>query len=267
MQKLILFVGILYISLSGFGQINLDQTYSYSGTFTTLSISGDKFFVMDVGLSQCRIYNTNFSLWKTINLTVPATNYLYDIAYISENLFTTDNALCLIYSYYNYDATNLYYTYTTKIIKENGTVLLSLPGCQYNYVTTLTDGSTKLVTYSYDYSVNPYTIATSVYDLPGNLYVSLPEKTEISTTSQLKAFPNPASNRLTLLFDLPLNVTDATLTITDLQGRLIHSYPVQPNTNRLDVQVAQLPDGVYFYVIQSSNYQSKPAKIIIQNTL
>lgn len=263
MKKLTIILGILCISLIGFGQINLEQTYTYSGTYTRLSISGDKFFVMDVGLSQCRIYNTNHSLWKTISLSVPANNYLYDIQYISENLFTTDGALCLVYTYYSYDAVNLYYTYTTKIVKENGTVLLSLPGCQYYYATTLLDGNVKFVTYSYDYSVSPYTVATSVYDIPGNLVLSMTENGVIETSTPLRAFPNPASDRLTLSYELPLGSVNATLTINDIQGRLIHTYPVQNNTNRMDIQVSQLPDGVYFYTIQSGNYRSNPAKIII----
>jgi hypothetical protein len=263
MKKLTVILVILCIGIAGFGQINLEQTYSYSGTFTELAISGDKFFVMDVGLNQCRIYNTNHSIWKTINLSVPANNYLYDIQYISENLFTLDNALCLVYTYYSYDAVNLYYTYTTKIVKENGTVLLTLPGCQYYYATTLLDGNVKFVTYSYDYSVSPYTVATGVYNIPGNLVLSTTENGEIESSAKLSAFPNPASDRLTLRYDLPDGIVDATLTIIDIQGRLIHSYPVQNNSNRMDIQVSQIPDGIYFYTIQSGNYRSNPAKIII----
>lgn len=263
MKKILFILGILFIGISSKGQITLEHTYTFSGTFTQLAISGDKFFVMDVGLSQCRIYNTNHSLWKTINLSVPANNYLYDIQYISENLFTTDNSLCLVYTYYSYDATNLYYTYTTKVVKENGTVLLTLPGCQYYYATTLTDGHTKFITYSYDYSVSPYTVATSVFDIPGTLVLSMSEKDDTESPTQLKAFPNPVSNRLTIMYDLPFGIESAILTVTDLQGRMISNYPVQGNTNRLDLQVSQLPDGVYFYTIHSGNYQSNPAKIIV----
>jgi hypothetical protein len=169
----------------------------------------------------------------------------------------------MVYTYYSYDATNLYYTYTTNIVKENGTILLSLPGCQYYYATTLTDGNTKLVTYSYDYSVSPYTVATSVYDVPGNLVLSMSEKGETESPTQLKAFPNPVSDRLTLTYELPVGIEAATLTVTDIQGRMINNYPVQGNTNRLDIQVSQLPDGVYFYTIHAGNYQSNPAKIIV----
>ena len=96
MKKLSLIAAFLLPFLA-FGQINLENTYNYSGTYTRLSNSGDKFYIMDVAASQCRVYNANHTLWKTINLTVPSGNYLYDIKYLSENLFTTDNSLCLAY--------------------------------------------------------------------------------------------------------------------------------------------------------------------------
>jgi hypothetical protein len=130
MKPLVLIMAIMAQSVFLAGQITLESTYNHSGTFTNLAQSGYKFYVMDVVANQCRIYNVNHTIWKTINLPVPTDNYLYDIRYISENLFTTDNSLCLAYIYYSYNTTNQYYTYTTKVIRENGTELLSIPGCQ-----------------------------------------------------------------------------------------------------------------------------------------
>src|SRR5690606_31307891 len=162
---LILIQTLLTINL--FAQITLENTYNYSGTYTHLQHSGDKFFLMDIGQNQCRIYNTDHSLWKTINLNVPAGNYLYDIRYVSENLFTTDNALCLAYVYYYYDEINQYYTFTAKIILENGTELLSIPACQTFSIYTTDNGVTNLLAYSYYYSLLLYTTTTRVYNLPG----------------------------------------------------------------------------------------------------
>ncbi len=263
MKKLSFILVALFFSLTGFSQIAFESSYAYSGTFTQLANSGDKFFIMDIGLNQCRIYNTNHTIWKTLTISVPANNYLYDIQYVSENLFTTDNSLCLVYTYYSYDAVNLYYTYTTNIVKENGNMLLTLPGCQYYYATSLSDGSTKLVTYTFDYSLSPYTIETAVYDLPGTLYLSVKNNPENTTNNRLSAFPNPAADRLTLNYELPAGTTTATMFITDFQGRQIGNYPLNVNTNHFEISVGQLPKGVYLYSVQSGNYQSKIAKIIV----
>jgi hypothetical protein len=264
MKKLIPMLFVLFLSFQGRTQITLEQSYSYSGTFTNLAVSGDKFYVMDVILSQCRIYNTNYSLWKTINLSVPANNYLYDIQYISENLFTTDNSLCLIYTYYSYDATNLYYTYTTKVVKENGTVLLTVPGCQYYYVTTMTSGAAKLVTYSFDYSVSPYTVSTAVYSIPGSLPTSMKENAAAANLFPVSAFPNPASEQLSLSYTLPSGVDSGILQVTDVQGRLVRSIPVSGSSDKMQMGVSDLPRGMYFYTIASGNFRSQAVKIILR---
>lgn len=86
-----------------FAQISPEYTYNYSAAYTNLRYSGDKLFIMDVPENQCRIYNMDHSLWKTINLSVPANHYLYDIRYVSEGLFTDDERLSLAYIYYSYD--------------------------------------------------------------------------------------------------------------------------------------------------------------------
>ncbi len=160
-----------FLVVSGYGQITHEQTYDHSGTYTRLTNSGVKFFVMDVGLNQCRIYNPDHSLWKTINLDMPPDHYLYDIKYVSENLFATDNSLCLAYTYYNYNVAGQYYTFAARIIKEDGTELINIPGCQYLFVHNLEEEGSRLLAYSFDYSVFPYTVQTHAYNLPGSIVV------------------------------------------------------------------------------------------------
>lgn len=264
MKKTLLFLLINMLSFSAYTQITQDASYTYSGTFTRLSVSGDKFFVMDVLNSQCRIYNTNHTLWKTINLSVPSNNYLYDIQYISENLFTTDNSLCLVYTYYLYDETNQYYTYTTKVVKENGTVLLSLPGCQYYYATTLQNGSTKFVTYSYDYSVWPYTVLTGVYSLPGSLVTSALQLPAEQLKQQLYAHPNPASTQVVVGFDVPENATDARFELRNASGQLMLQQPLMAGQKQLPLNVDQFPSGIYIYSVQVDGQAATSQKLIIQ---
>lgn len=262
--KAILFLLFLAFSIGTNAQISQDANYTYSGTFTELALSGDKFFVMDVTNSQCRIYNTNHNLWKTINLDVPDGQYLYDVQKVSENLFTTDNSLCLMYTYYLYDEVNQYYTYTTKVIKEDGTLLLNLPGCQYYYATELQDGATKLVTYSYDYSIFPSPVTTGVYSLPGSLVTGSNATIDPAGTAALKAFPNPASQQVNLLFPEPIKSTDATLELRNAAGQLLQQIPVQIGQNQLQLNISQYPRGMYFYQLRQQSQVSAAQKLLIQ---
>ncbi len=242
-------------------QINLDEEYNHSGAFVKLSNSGYKFYLMDVVAEQCRIYNTDYSLWKTLNLDVPDNNYLFDIRFVSENLFTTDNTLSLCYIYYNYDEVNLYYTYTAVIVDENGSSLRTIPGAQYVYANSVGEESTKLTVYSYDYSVYPSTIKTLIYDLPGTLVsnaVKLPQESALSN-----AYPNPAAGYTVLPFSLPPDVSSGTIILNDASGKIIQSYAVDRQFEKLRINTAQMPKGLYLYHLEAGAYRSEARKIIV----
>lgn len=260
-MKKSLFIAIMLLPALAFSQISFEADYGHSGTYTELSNSGYKFYVMDVLAQQCRVYNTNHSLWKTVDLEVPADHYLYDIRYVSENLFTDDNALSLCYIYYSYDVTYQYYTYTAKIIKEDGTVLLSVEGCQYVFVDNV-DDDTKMMLYVYDYSISPYSITTLVYDLPGQL-VSSGAGDEF-TAFDNQAFPNPAKDYTIVPFELPESSQAGEIILSDAKGNVIQNYKVDKQFNDLMINTAQLPAGIYFYHLQAGNFKSGARKIIVQ---
>jgi len=262
MKKTTLFV-LLLLPFMAFTQINLEADYGHSGAYTHLANSGYKFFVMDVTASQCKIYNTDHTIWKTIDLAVPSGQYLYDIKYVSENLFTDDNTLSLCYIYYFYDEVYQYYTYTLKIIKEDGTVLRTIEGAQYVNVVDLGDDGTKMLVYVYDYSFYIYTIATLVYDLPGQLVSSGAGIGNNFEAFSQNAFPNPAADYTIIPYTLPENSTTAILNLNDANGQLIKSFNVDNNFKDLKINTHQLPKGIYFYHIQSDNYRSEARKIIV----
>lgn len=254
---------LLFLSIStAFAQINLEADFEHSGTFTQLASSGYKFYVMDVGDNECRLYNTNYSLWKTISLDVPDGHYLYDIKFVSEGLFTTDNTLSLCYIYYFYDEINQYYSYTLKIINEDGTELRTISGAQYLSVRKIGNEGTKLIAYVYDYSFSPYTIVTVVYDLPGEL-ISASAGPEQATLSQ-NAFPNPAADYTNIPFNLPENSRTGTLKLSDATGKLIKSFEVDQHFKNIRINTRQLPTGIYFYHLETENHRSEAKKIVVR---
>jgi len=261
MRKTLLTTFLSMALAFAFGQITSENFYSYSGTYTKLSVSGNKFYLMDVALSQTRIYNTNHLLWKTINLPVPANNYLYDIKHLSEGLFTSDNSLCLGYVYYIYDETNAYYTFNAKIIKENGTELIAIPGCQYLEIMDLDGDGVKLLAYCFDYSVSPYTVQTRIYSLPGTLMVAEGPGTPARSGNP---YPNPAIDFTTIPYNLPSGISNANLTISDMQGQVIDQLMINSNAERITLPTGRYPAGMYLYSVESGSTRYQSGRFLVK---
>ncbi len=245
------------------GQIRLEYTYNYSGTYASLTYSGDRFYVMDVPANQCWIYNMDHSLWKTINLPMPANHFLYDIKYVSEGLFTDDERLALAYVYYSYDESTQVYSYNARVITESGQELLSIPGCLYLYVHDMKNEGVKLVAYSYDFSVWPETVKTLVYSLPGQ------SATKAFSPGNMEekdppAFPNPATTHTNIPYKLPDGVMEGVVTLTDMHGQLVRSYRVDRNLENLRVDTRGFPAGVYVYSLIANQEVINEGKIMVR---
>jgi hypothetical protein len=71
-------------------------------------------------------------------------------------------------------------------------------------------------------------------------------------------YPNPSSSQLNVEADL----IDATIAITDLAGRTLM---VEPFNNEMNLNVAELKDGVYFVIIEKKGISTIKEKIIVQH--
>lgn len=249
MKKSILLLVFMVLMMTSRAQIYLEKNYPASTGLTQLAQSGYKYFLMDAVNNQCKLYNMDHSIWKTINLSVPAGMYLYDIKLVSETLFNTDSKVELAYIYYSYDTTLLYYTYNTKVINENGLELLSIPGCAYLEVQTPGTYGTKMLAYVYDYSIILWTLNTLVYSLPGTLPTGgiAVER----DARQGKPFPNPASSMVTIPYELPDGIHNAEIRLINGSGQVIKSYKIDRTFHELQVQLADLPKGVYVYQVKT----------------
>lgn len=87
-------------TLSVKSQINLEQEYTGSASFAYLE--GNAYYSADYVNNQCLIYGSDHSLFKTINFTVPADMYLYDVAFVSKYVFDPDELMELLVVCYNY---------------------------------------------------------------------------------------------------------------------------------------------------------------------
>ena len=256
---------ILMCSIAvAYGQVTLQKSYNYSTTVIKLETLGYKYYLMDVPNAQCRIYNMDHSIFKTINCTVPNNNYLADIKFVSESLFNTDSQIEILYTYYKYvSGTTPYYIYGTRIVSENGNNLLSIDGAQYNYINKTGEKEYKLFSYCFDYSVFPEKVWTNIYNL-GGTFVNSSYISANKSDVLLDAFPNPATDSIQLKYVLPENVKSARLNIIDLNGKAVKNYQIDGHTDYLSLQVNDLSSGVYLYFIEYDNLRSPSKKIVIQ---
>ncbi|MDZ7742958.1 MAG: T9SS type A sorting domain-containing protein [Bacteroidota bacterium] len=249
---------LFFLAFSSSAQISLEHTYTGSVYIADLKENGYKYYDMDVVLNQCRLYNLDHSLWKSIQLDVPQDHYLYDVRYVSLDLFNMDELVELAYTYYEYNDVDSFYTYTTNIINEEGTLLLEVPGAYYSEVVSNGNDAYKFLAYVWDFSVYPSTLETSVYALPGqagNVHEQSPEPIlgEI--------FPNPGNDQI-MLPVLPGQKIKQ-LQLLNVQGKLIREFQPAPRNSTLKMDVGELEKGTYFIRVLNMKNQVQIKKLII----
>ncbi|HSO87564.1 MAG TPA: T9SS type A sorting domain-containing protein [Draconibacterium sp.] len=244
-------------------QVTLDKKYDYSTSVVKLETLGYKYYLMDVPLGQCRIYNTDHSLFKTINCNVPSSFYLSDIKFLSEKLFDSDAGIELLCTFYKYYSSQNYYEYDSKIINDDGSQIAFIDGSLYNYVNKTDDNTYKLFSYCYDFSIFPEKVWTSIYSLPGSPTVSaMMIKNEPDIL--LNAFPNPATQSLKIAYALPENINQATLHLIDNSGKQVEQFIVDNHTDHLMLDVSRYQSGVYHYFIEYASTKTPAKKLVVR---
>ncbi|MBX7225536.1 MAG: T9SS type A sorting domain-containing protein [Chitinophagales bacterium] len=78
----------------------------------------------------------------------------------------------------------------------------------------------------------------------------------------IKAFPNPFKDK-TFIYITSGNIEDAVLVLTNIQGQVIKTIPVN-NGNQFEIHRNDLPVGVYFFSILSQNKILSSGKLIAE---
>jgi hypothetical protein len=263
-KKSIYTILFLMMAATGSTQVILEHTYNYSASIVKFESLGYKYYLMDVPGAQCRIYNLDHSLYKTISCNVPAGSYLADIRYLSEKVFDNDEGIELVYTWYTYIPTtdSYYYEYGSSIINEDGSPLTTIDGARYIYLNEAGENSWKLFAYCYDYSEWPERIWTNIYSLPGTPVHSFLPSSELNE-ADVKAFPNPAGTTVKVAYHLPTEVREATLFLVDNNGKMVRQFLVDNHTDHLLLDVSAYPAGMYYYYLEYGNKRSKSGKLLM----
>ena len=178
------------------------------------------------------------------------------VCYVTRRLFDCDSSqieylvryqessLAVHVSVYREDGSLLFHEPDYNIeIGSGGAGLVTLP--IYN-----TPYGAKMILRSAASSSLPLTYA-KVYSLCGlvPLYQSPLEQSNTSAN----AYPNPASNQITLEYRLPANIHQADLIVLDLHGKVVKQYKVTDAFQNIILDTNELPTGMYTYSIRTEN--------------
>lgn len=264
MKNLILCTIFSLVVTNVCAQVNLDKTYDFSAASIKLETAGYKYFLMDVPNSQCRLYNLDHSLYKTINCNVPADFYLSDIKFISENLFDDDEGIELLYTYYKYEPVedSYYYVYNSEIINEDGSRIRFIEGGRFNYIYETGEEIYKLFSYCFDYSVFPETVWTHIFNLPEHEVINTFANYSIQEP-YLNAYPNPASYKIKVEYSLPENFDIGRLHLFDNNGKAIQQFEIDGHSDHLSLDISQYGNGIYYYFIEYGGTKTPSKKLVV----
>jgi len=261
MKTLLISAFLVFSSIISMAQITLDKAYSFSTTLTQLATDEYAYFLMDVPLKQCRIYNTSHVLIKTITITVPSGYYLSDIKFVTRHLFNSDDLIEILYIYEKYvpTATWYYYDYGLGVINENGIQLLTLVNGAFAEVKK-EGNANKLLTYTYTYNLTGlyYDVATNIYSLGGTATYIPMNKIENEIV-----FPNPTDGKISISTASLPDFFQGEFKLFNTSGQQVLSVPVVKGEEPV-ISVGQLPAGAYIYSLGDKKIQLQSNKIIIR---
>jgi hypothetical protein len=79
----------------------------------------------------------------------------------------------------------------------------------------------------------------------------------------ISANPNPANSWVAFEYELPFNVNNGEILVTDMHGRIIVSFMVAGTSGQQVWDTRQLEKGIYVYTLKAGN-ASKQGKLVVQ---
>ncbi|MES2679615.1 MAG: T9SS type A sorting domain-containing protein [Bacteroidota bacterium] len=279
MKKNLLIFLLLVLTGAGKAQITFNTSYNvnYNGIYITrFQVSGYKFVKVDFPNMKIDIYNTNHTLFKTINIPT-LSDPIQGVNYISENLFDNDN---LIEYAVNVSSASVPGAPTGfYIFKENGTQVMfrdsagidnyAISNIFGNVSGVFFDGTNTRMRLHVQTSSSP-SPKTEIYTLPGSIPCA--ECTDGVVTAIVSPnntnaysalfYPNPVTDQLRLKYELPKDCKNADIKIYDLQGKLIETLQVTDTFDFIYLP-SDYNNGLYLYSLNIDGKTIKTQKIIL----
>lgn len=259
-KTILLSIATFAFAITSRSQINIENSYVGNLQVSNLTSGGYKYYNIDLVSNQVKVYNTNHSIYKTINLPTPTGSDVYkDVILLSDNLFDTDNLIEFILLYKNSLSPVLF---LGKVINENGTVILQNNRTSFQVFNI--SGSFKLKCKSINGD------STIIYSLSGSLPcdacggpTSIVKNNSTTTNTLPNAYPNPTSTQITIPYTLTNSDTKGKINIYDINGKILREYNVDNTFEILILDTQEFSAGTYYYNLTSNSGVSDAKKIIV----
>lgn len=262
MKKTTFIIALLIVAATTNAQITLENTYYDIVGVVNLPNSGYKYTIYDDNTQQFKLYNTNHSLWKTINAyltSTPLGPYPVSNYHFSQNLFNSDNLVEVCYDVVSSTGDSVI------VINENGVVIFRALGYQAKFVNTGATSFKMIVSIPAGASV-----FSKIYSLPGTLpcdpcngATGIVSQNSNGIQMLSNPFPNPTSGKTTINYELPEGVTQGKLIFYDTNGKLIKEFTIDRTFKELQISNEDLSSGTYYYQMQTKNGASEGKKLVI----
>lgn len=226
-------------------------------------------------LYQGQPYSNNDTIFITLDNPSIEENKIYvDIANTSEEVFSlmvrkqelviipgSINSFCFNNNCYSGSQSTEPYN-----IQPNDTLAYSKTPLQAFYLEYLPNENTGVSVIKYNF----YNNNRPNDNVNLNFYIDTKQPTgtkDIKTTSStLKAYPNPASSQVNIQYDVkntPLN-GDLKLVIKNIMGATMTVLPLSQTAATVTVDISEIPSGLYFYSIESSGRILMTKKLMVK---
>ncbi len=252
MKQLFFILGFLFFSFTtSNAQINLINSITPSTYLDSFSSNtkGIMFYTKDTITNQIKLYNEDFSIYKTVIINRPI-GYKLSVYCISEQLFNSNTSIEFICNFNKISNSNINGSSSIlRLYDDNGTILKDFGTTTYAYgrPTVLSKGSANLllVEYSYYTSINPYSYGYvyQTYSLPGSMPNSV---SELSMSDVQPAYPNPSKVTVNLPYSLD-NGQTTSMRIYKLNGQLMEQKQIDSNFDKIQLNIGSYQSGVYIY--------------------
>jgi len=147
------------------------------------------------------------------------------------------------------------------IMQLNSNELDELADLAENGLGTARQSARNILQYAYEHQYydcpcdNDTTTKSAHVKLPPNM---------VADALQIEAYPSPAGTWVTFDYVLPLNETEALITISDVNGKTIKRISLSAARGQKVVEVRNIHNGIWFYTLHSG-VQTKSGKLVIQH--
>ncbi|MBS1585489.1 MAG: T9SS type A sorting domain-containing protein [Bacteroidetes bacterium] len=275
-MKHLIFILVLLCSAICKAQLPLEHSFSARNSYPQVivfSSNGKKILSNDTSSNQVKLYNMDYSLWKSISVPVPANYKLNSTFLITDNLFNNDNSVELIASCYYYDQAANTVTYSLRLINETGNIIQDFGNNNYASVLKDDNGIYKLIVSNYQSHPNGAapTIDSKFYTLPGSTPCDAcgnglgvkPTNNSSNQSYISAATPNPSTGNTMIMYNLGPGLREAEIQLFNTNGQIINRYSISQPSGNINVLTSDLAPGTYFYSLRTESELTPAQKITV----